>query len=263
VSELRTLFEDAITVESIFEDIQACLACDPAPSIQDTMHQRDFDVIGIKDSKDGPVDGYVKAEALGSGKCGDYKQEFHISDLISDSTHLIDIYRILGDKERVFVLVGNTVEGIITRADLQKPPLRILLFGLITLLEMHLSYLVRNYYPHDAWRDKLSAPRVMKAEEMMEARKRRNEELDLIDCLQLCDKRTLVLASSAIMTELKLESKKSGNKTLKDIEELRDKLFHAQDIVTGTNWEEVIALVENVEELIRRSEDSLKRKEEK
>jgi hypothetical protein len=78
--------------------------------------------------------------------------------------------------------------------------------------------------------------------------------MDLVDCLQFCDKRYIATAHPDICRMLHFESSNLGNKLLKDIEKLRDKLAHSQDIVTGTTWETIIDLVDNVEKLIERSE---------
>lgn len=257
VLELRKLFEDGITVLSIYEPIQACSIGDHANDIKEKMRQLDFDVIGIKSTEDGPVEGYIRASDLQEGLCGDFKLDFLVADLISDSTPLIDLLTVLRDKERIFILAGNTVHGIITRADLQKPPIRILIFGLITLLDMHLSRLVRKFYPGESWRDKLSQGRIEKAEQMMKAREDRNEKLDIIDCLQFCDKRTLILAKKEILNIFGFSSEDEGKDTLKLIESLRDKLAHSQDIVTGSIWKDISTIVERMEQLIQQSEKSI------
>ena len=77
----------------------------------------------------------------------DHLQTIRPDDLISDSTELADLFKVLGIRPSVFVLAGSAVTGIVTRADLNKPPLRIYLFGLISLLEMHLLYWVRSEFP--------------------------------------------------------------------------------------------------------------------
>jgi len=254
VSELRNLFETGITARAIEEPIQCCLSTNPATVVSEKMRQLGFDVVGFKDSEGGPVIGYLNGCDLGEGECREYFQPFHISDLISDSTPLANVLPILRNKQRVFLLSGNSVTGIITRADLQKPPVRILLFGLVSLLEIHLSYLVRKCYTEDSWKKKLSRARILGAKELLKQRKARNENMDLIDCLQFCDKRELVAGHSELREVLDLESKNKARELLEEIEKLRDKLAHSQDIVEGTTWEDIIDLGGNLERLIERSE---------
>ena len=258
VLELRELFMFGITASSINEPLQSCFYEDDAISILDKMHQLDFDTIGIKKSEDEPVIGYINSSKLTEGKCGGCTHKFQLSDLISNSTPLIEVLHILREKQHVFVLSGNSFDSIITRADLQKPPVRIMLFGLITLLEMHLTHHIRKLYPDKKWRTKLGPDRIKKAEDLMNMRIERNERLDLTDCLQFCDKMELVLASDKIRKVFGFESKRVGSKILKDVESLRDKLAHSQDIVSGTTWEDIIDLSGNIEKRIQSSEEHIK-----
>lgn len=255
VSELRELFETGITAQAIEEPLQCCAGNDPACEIAERMHELGFDFIGIKTLAEGDVIGYINACDLNQGLCQEYAQKFDLPDLISNSTPLINVLPILRDKQRVFVLSENTITGIITRADLQKPPVRILLFGLVSLLELHLSYLVRKYYPNNSWKHKLNEQRIIYAERIMSERVARNESLDLIDCLQFCDKRDLSASHPRIRQVLRFESRHSGVDLIEKIEKLRDKLAHSQDIVEGTTWEEIIPLAENIERLIQWSEE--------
>jgi len=221
------------------------------------MHHLGFDFIGMRNSGLQRVIGYVSACDLRNGLCEDHCHKFELNDLISNATPLIDVLSILRDKNRVFVLSGDIVTGIITRADLQKPPVRILLFGLVSLLEIHLSYLIRKYYPADTWKKKLKEQRLASAEKLMKERVGRNENLDLIDCLQFCDKRDLATKHPKICQILHFESKTPGLKLLGGIRKIRNKLAHSQDIVEGTTWEEIIDLASRIEESIQRSEDFL------
>lgn len=258
VLELCELFRSGITASSINEPLQSCFSEDDAISILNKMQQLGFDTIGIKKSEDEPVIGYINSSELTNGKCERFTHKFQLSDLISNSTPLIEVLPNLRKKQRVFVLSGNSVDSIVTRADLQKPPVRIMLFGLITLLEMHLTHHIRKFHPNEKWRSKLDPDRIKKAEDLMNMRIERNEKLDLTDCLQFCDKRELVLASDKILKVFGFESRRVCLKILKDIEKLRDKLAHSQDIVSGTTWEDIIDLSDNIEKRIQSSEEHIK-----
>ena len=71
----------------------------------------------------------------------------------------------LRSKDRVFVLVGPEVKGIITLADLNKPLVRVYLFGLVSLLEMHLRFWVSTSYGQDDWKHELKEDRLRTANE--------------------------------------------------------------------------------------------------
>ena len=74
----------------------------------------------------------------------DYGEDIGLEDLISDATPLAQIFSGPGERQHSFVLAGGSVSGIVTRADLNKSPARIYLFGLVSLLEMHLVFWNRS-----------------------------------------------------------------------------------------------------------------------
>ncbi len=161
----------------------------------------------------------------------------------------------LKDREFVFVILNHRVAGIITQADLNKPPIRVYLFGLVSLLEMHLSYWIRTSYPGDSWQKSLSSNRLALAEKVRDERRKRKQDLDLIDCLQFGDKRDLVVKLEAVRNDLDMGSKKKSESRLRDAEDLRNPLAHSQyDLVCGATWNELIELVQWMESVINKSD---------
>jgi hypothetical protein len=250
VSELRDIFNTRITTEVLFEPLKWCLARDRAEDVAADARRLDFDIVGVKQEPDQPVIGFVRRENLkeGQGQCEEFRESIKISDIVADSTPLLELLERLGKQQFVFVLAGSSIDGIVTRADLQKPPVRILLFSLISLLEMHLTYWITKVYPNESWKDQVSSSRLVKASELMEARKRRKEDISLVECLQLCDKGTVVEKSEKLLQILGFESKAAAKAVLKTVERVRDKLAHSQfDLKAGTSWQEIIALSSAVE----------------
>lgn len=255
IQDLRNLFEDSITIEYVAEPLKAVSAETDVTEVLDWMEAHDFDVVGVE-SKDG-VSGYVERSSLldQCGKCGDRQHVFHPSELIAISTPLMKLLPILQQTPRVFVLDCNRVSGILTCGDLQKAPVRMLLFGLVTLLEMNLLRLIRRHYSPDSWQKLLKRERLDIATRLWQESQARNEATDLLDYLQFCDKRELVLHHSLLLQQLGLKSKRSGEKFLKATEHLRNRLAHAQDLVAGSSWTELISLAAEIEALLRRCED--------
>ncbi|MDF0557065.1 hypothetical protein [Kamptonema sp. UHCC 0994] len=252
-ADLRELFKDSITVKYLAETLKSVPADADAAILLPWMEAHDYDVLGIEDR--GVVSGYIVRSLLGQGKCGDFQQIFHPSELIAASTPLMELLPLLRDKSRLFVLESNRISGIVTCGDLQKAPVRMLLFGLVTLLEMNLLRLIRIYYPHDSWQQFLKKERVVAAKNLWEQGRARNEAIDLLDYLQFCDKRDLILSSSQVIERLALKSKRYGERFLKSAEALRNKLAHAQDLVSGSSWPEVIFLAQEIEALLQRCEE--------
>ena len=254
VSELRGLFEVAITARIIQEPLKACFYNDEALIVGEELRRLGFDITGIKRDENSKIEGYVKGADLTTGRCSQYVNPISPLDLIAESTPLIKVLDVLREKMHVFVLVGDEVAGIITRADLQKPPVRILLFGLISLFEMHLTYQIRKCYPAESWVEILPESRLQMAKDLLEKRKGRNEEIDLLSCLQITDKKTLMLASEEMRDHFGFLVIKTAEQILTRVGKIRDKLAHSQDLVAGTTWEEIIDVSVAVQDMLERSD---------
>jgi hypothetical protein len=245
------MFENSISVNTISEKLACCSPNDDAMEVRKHMDAQDFDVLGVNDNRQ--VSGYVEKTNLRAGSCKDYQQILHPSQLIANSTPLIDILPIMKENSWIFVLEKNHVTSIVTRADLQKAPVRMLLFGLTTLLEMNMQRIIESFYARDAWQHYLSWGRLERAQTLLAKRRRRNEAISLLDCIQFCDEVHLVIRSAEISRKLGIPDKRTKQR-LGAIEDLRNRLAHAQDMVTGSSWEEVIDLTEFIGFLIQRCE---------
>jgi hypothetical protein len=219
------------------------------------LEQRGFDVAGIKETEFGPVTGYVVTTELQEAPSAHYVKAFDPEHLISDATPLAQVLVTLRSREHVFVVIGAGVKGIITRADLNKPPVRIYLFALISLLEMHLRFWVRASYQGDSWQAKLKENRLAAARSLHEIRRERNDQISLLDCLQFCDLRDLIVAIRDVRSKLDLGGKNKSIELLKDAEELRNRLAHSQeDLVEGKS---LIDLIEKIEKIVGLSDDAV------
>lgn len=255
MSDLCNLFETGVTANSIQEPLKYCLYTDSAIKVQAELKRLDFDIAGIKSSEDQPIREFIRTTSLKNGNCGEATECIKVVDIIAESTALTEVLSGLKNKTHFFVLNGREITGIITKADLQKPPVRILIFGIVSLLEMHLTFLVRKYFADEKWREVLKPARIEDAKKLFKKRKERNEAIDLTDCLQYADKRVIALASKEIRDHLSLETKAVATSVLKSIEKLRDKLVHSQDIVSGTTWENLIESVLRAEKMLQRSDE--------
>ena len=216
------------------------------------MVLRDYDVIGVEEN--GMVIGYALRDDLGEGPCKEYFRNFSPSELVSDSTPLLQTLFIFKNTERLFIIEGNRITKVVTLADLQKPPIRMLLFGMISLLEMHLYRIINSYFHDDTWKKHLSVKRIHLAEELFLQRKARNEAIQLSDCLQLCDKRDIVLSEQSLSELLGIESKSKGKDFFKKLETLRNNLAHSQDLNTQNSWNEMFSLIEQTEKILEECE---------
>ncbi len=113
--DLRSLFENNITIEYVAEPLKAVSAEAEVTEVLHWMQARDFDVVGVELGD--IITGYVERTSLlnaTSGKCSNYQRVFHPKELIAISTPLMKLLPILQQTPRLFVLDCNQVTGIIT-----------------------------------------------------------------------------------------------------------------------------------------------------
>jgi hypothetical protein len=250
---LRELFEQNISVRHIAEPLTSFDHELPASTVFSFMKQHEYDVVGVR--RDGLVIGYVDQAPHAAGdSLSKLVIPFSPINLVDDTTPLLDALSLMRQSPRLFVRVLGQVGGIVTHGDLQKAPVRMWLFGLISLVEMQLLRLIREAYPDDAWEQLIMPTRLRQAKRVLADRQQRNAAIDLADCLQLCDKREIILGSEVLLDVVGFADKEQGKTLLTELEQLRNNLAHAQDIVTGY-WPKIVDIADQAESLLRRCEE--------
>ncbi len=241
---VRRIFTESFSVSDIAEPLASFDAGTPTAEVLAVMEQRRYAMVGIR--RDGVISGFARKEQLLGGNCGDYECPFEESDIVADSACLQTVVGRLVDKPQLFVTSFGRIGGIVSRSDLLKPPMRMWLFGMVTIIEMSFVEAIEWKYPDDTWKESLSASRLEKAETLLAERKRRNQDLDLIDCLQFSDKGQIVVRDEQLRERMGFASRRRGEEVVKRIEALRNNLAHSQDII-ASDWEIITGLAENLD----------------
>jgi hypothetical protein len=260
IEDLTRLFQETLTAKYIAERLETRTLEHlkrNTTEISRYMKDNNYDVLGVTDNHNGKVTiGYVNRKDITDGVVE--LISFEPLDMVSDTAPLRSILSMLGEKERIFVLENTIIRSIITKADIQKQPIRIFLFGLISLLEMHFVSLIERYYPNDTWKKHLTGERISKAEKEYNNRKERNQEISLLHCLQLCDRGSLIRKNKELSKKL-FSSNSDARGLLNRIIKLRNNLTHAhEDLFMGFDLDEGIQLVQDTEELLVKCESLLK-----
>jgi hypothetical protein len=251
LSDLHDIFDRSITVGDIAEPVVSFDDHDDAQEVKTFMRERDYDYLGVRFH--GHIAGYADREKLGPGRLGEWSKEFETERLISDRTSLLKALSRMRNINPLFVSVHDKVWGIATKGDLQKFPFRMWLFGVLSMVEMHMLRLIRERFSNDEWQRGFNTCRLNKAKELFDLRTRQNEEIDLDDCLQWCDKVAIVAGNANFRELLGFQSKRDAERRLSRMEGLRNHLAHAQDLLTG-NWPLVIDITEDAERLLNAME---------
>lgn len=239
-TRLKKLFIEGFSVSDIAESLVSFDAEKKSAEVLAIMDARDFDLAGFP--IDGVVSGYVDRQGMaGYGLCGDKMIHFRDDEVVNESDPLQRAIATLASCDHCFIAVLNQVGAIVTLSDLEKPPVRMFLFGMITIHETIMTNIVNEFFPEESWRGHLSPGRLSKAEDLQRERMRRNQKVSLLDCLQFSDKAQLSLDVPEMMTlldKLGIPSRGAALKVFQELELLRNNLAHSQMIIPH-GWQRI------------------------
>ena len=259
ILEVRQLFINGINVRTICEELNSYPSKSDALQAKRDLKNNGFDVAGLENESRNLI-GFVQEKDLEAGVCGDYKKEFNSKNLISDSTPITHLLEELSKSRYLFVLTGSSVTGIVTVADLNKPPVRIYLFGIISMLEMYMTYWISKHYEGNEWMNYLPKARVSEAENQYRQLIEKNEEIQMVNCIQFADKKTLVAKNQGIRNLLELGGRDRVENNLRYAEELRNNLAHSQEDLAGKkSWAEIYNTVKWIEDFLIKSDSASKK----
>lgn len=215
---LFDIFSNQITVKNIAKETK--IYNNRKEAAEDAL-KFNYDVCLYKDNPEDDIFIYKKTD--------DSSVLLKEKYVISDNAPIIEIFELIIELGFVFVKTHKKIRYIITPADFDSIPVRILLFGLISLFEYELREVIRR--EKIDWEKLLSKERLEKCKELYEFKKSRNEEIDLLDCTQLIDLMTIIKKSKTSFIKYFLIDKlKVIEEIFKEINLLRDELAHAQRI---------------------------------
>jgi hypothetical protein len=176
--------------------------------------------------------------------------------LIADSTPLAATLLVLSDTCFVFVMVGSRVRGIITQADLNKPPVRLYLYGVLLLIEMHLTFWIRVEHPREEWHAYLSASRVGAAQRTLRRKMARGVETELLDCLTLGDKKASLSGSMRVRDRLGISDEELSE--FDWAQGIRNQLAHGYtNLAEERSWSDISSTVSFIERVTQRSDEAI------
>jgi hypothetical protein len=245
---LRRVFLDAFEALDVAEPLRSFDATAPAAEVRAALEARGFDRVGVR--VDGQVRGWAERGDLAGGTLGEHLRPFGPDDLVADTASLQEVIQSLAVNDRCFVTVLGEAAAIVTRQDLEKPPVRMFLFGMITLLELLMTRAIEEAWPDEGWRAEVAPGRLAKAEALRAERERRGRPVGLLDCLQLSDKGQLALRLPQVAEGFALgQSRKASLRALKELEELRNHLAHSQEIIP-TGWARIATFTRRLDRLL-------------
>jgi hypothetical protein len=238
VDRLRLLFEEQINVMPITENL---VLLDQA-NYKEEMEKRNFHSAIVN------MEGVWMKYDEGDEKPTPLSEE----DFMDAETPLLKAFRMLVEKRRFFIKDEDGHPAyIVTRTDLDKIPLRIGFFGVISLFETHLKNLIRKYLPN--WEESLSENRIRQAKSLYEWKKGRKEEIDLVQCLQFGDLGSVFSKNKRFKKFDPTLSRDNFIQQMNALGKLRDALAHSQSHL-GFSWKEIDHMIIFVRTIIDRED---------
>jgi hypothetical protein len=216
----------------------------PAEEARTALLEARQSVAGVRNK--GWVTGYLIADELGEGICANYTHPLDEAVVLADSTPLLDLTRALKEREWVLMRVLGEVSGIVTKDDLQDPPVRMWLFGMITVIELRFQKMIEEHFQAEEWVKHISPSRLEKARLMLEERRRRNQDSALVECLQFSDKAQIIARDERLRQQAGFASRHRADEGIKRMERLRNNLAHSQSIV-DTDWEVIAGISDHLQ----------------
>lgn len=234
-----SLFLNAFTARDLAEPLASFDETTDPAAIHAAMERGPFEFVGIRSS--GVVTGWL-------GKDDATPRSLESAAILSDSASLNEVVQGLNSAPCVLVSSLGQINGIICRRDVQKPAMRMWLFGLVTISELRVTHMIDEVCPQESWRQYLSEGRVQKAAELQQERVRRGQAVSPLDCLQFADKGQIVARDQRLRELTRFSSKSQVERFVAALQDLRNNLAHAQDI--SSDWEVICELATNLHRIV-------------
>lgn len=245
-------FEESASVRlAMTFDVQTCEVGDPVGAVVAKPELAGIDFVPVR--KRGSVVGVLaRADAMGrlGATVAEVMQPLASEIFVAGSEPLLPVIEAL-DQEPQFRLVieSRRVLGILTLSDLQKLPVRSLLFGRIAHLELLLMAVIRRRTggTPERWLPLLNQARSERTKAKFAELRKSRSELDILEATDFCDKRDLIAALGGLPGW----SMKQLEKVLRRTEELRNQVAHAAGYADSHEQAlGVIALTRDLRDLI-------------
>ncbi len=238
---LQNIFHQSLTVQCISKKLTWADSEDHAKSL---ALENDWDFIPYP--KIGP-------EHRIFDKSTSTSRPLYHDDVISESTPLVAVFEKIIEKKVLFVKSKYEMNHLVTLSDLNDIPVRIWLYGLISLLELQAKKMIDKHLPTDSWITLLQDAQQEKVNSLYANKMKTNEQISKIECLQFEDIGRILSKYELFRTSFgKNQSNRDFNNEFRQIKKLRDNLAHS-NTQFDLSWDEIKKQVMSVTEHINQA----------
>lgn len=219
-------------------DFHTCNAAEPLADVV-KRNRESFDFLPVLE---GPTDGTERIVGLvelapfagstvPSVRVEECMQRLSEDNLIGADASILSFITTADQRPCRLVISGARIEGLVSLSDLHKLPVRAALFALITYLEMAMAQAIRVEYPEPGdWKKHLSESRRTDLEKAVCEAKEKDTWIEDLLFTQFADKVQIIKKSPSFRG-----SKGAFERTMKEIQALRDGLAHANEYAHSRN----------------------------
>lgn len=219
------IVENSLTVLQLAElDLKRA---DPAWSAEQTcqwMHKHGFDAAPLDEPEPYRFVGASWLEPNGDPVI-EQARLIDATLLVSSDLGLADGVSRLKAHPYYFVLQRENLQGIVTRADLQRPAVGMVLFSLILTSEAAANVIIDRCLGR-TWIEHLPVKQRARVDEIFNQRVRTNTQVTRLECLMLHDRLHLLGKCDQVVSELGFASGKQFKSWKERLVNLRDNLAH-------------------------------------
>ena len=234
LTSLLTIADEILTAGELIRDQQlTALSLDmPVATGRAQLEDEGFDVAPLTHI---PITHYVHIDDLGEGSerpLREFARKIVDEERIPEQLPLSETLEVLRERPFVFVHHRHHITGIVTRADIGRPQVGLLTFGMIVALENAIDELIETSTDEDDWFTLLSEERRARVEEIYEERRATNTELDRLNCLNLDDRLSLA-RKLGLGSDLGFDTNKALRGWKKQVGRIRDGLAHGDTLLNA------------------------------
>lgn len=192
--------------------------------------------------------GYVELEHLGEGECAKYLTPFADNYIVDYNASFVAVVDALTVNQFCFVTKNENPCAIITLSSVEKPPMRIFLFSLVSFGEIIINDVIRSEEMKDSWQQYLSPERLAEIQDNYQKRVTVGENIELVDCLEYSDKGKIVANNQKMREVFKFKTVSEAKAAFADIDLLRLNLAKSRPIVPD-GWLRIMLMCNRFEKI--------------
>ncbi|MEM2865493.1 MAG: hypothetical protein QXR65_09570 [Candidatus Bathyarchaeia archaeon] len=198
------------------------------------MEEGNYDAAPIED--DGVLDRFVERKRLKredpSLPCGEVAQNISVRHIVSEQMAMEDLLPLFCEQGFFFVMGQREITGIVTYADLNKTPAKVLFYFLISELERGLLRLIRQRFKKiEGCLEYLDQKALKDIEEALAQAKGSDTDLSIEHYFSTSHIVKIVSKDAELRKKLDFRSKKQAEKVLNPLVDLRNRTMHPRGLI--------------------------------